>query len=48
MHILKKLYKTDIFAVFAGSDKGCMQNVIDYADYLKIRHKIIFTGFIST
>lgn len=47
IYILEKKYKILIDAVFAGGDKGNKDHIINYANKLGIRDRIIFTGFIN-
>ena len=47
IYILEKKYKISIDAVFAGGDKGNKDHIINYANKLGIRDRIIFTGFIN-
>ena len=44
--ILEKKYNLLVNVIFSGGDKGNKKNIIEYANNLGIRNRIIFTGFI--
>ncbi len=45
--ILEKKYNILVSVIFSGGDKGNKKNIIEFANKLGIRNRIIFTGFIS-
>ena len=48
IYILEKKYNTLVDVIFSGGDKGNKKNIIEFANKLGIRNRVIFTGFIST
>ncbi len=47
IYILEKKYNTLVDVIFSGGDKGNKKNIIEFANKLGIRNRVIFTGFIS-
>ena len=47
IYILKTKYKLSVSVIFSGGDKGNKKNIIEFANKLGIRNRVIFTGFIS-
>ena len=47
IYILEKKYNILLNAIFSGGDKGNQKNIMEFANKLRIRNRITFTGFIS-